>query len=132
MCTIDSLKFCTCNSGPVDKTKPYWVLYSSNRVDERKSACVGRINITWFIDTISYEDFSKSLIDKLKSSSLFDFEYEPKEGDIISIHLATDGKVKINLRYESGEWEDLIYGYEGLVDFYRKKIESGPLRCPEI
>ena len=132
MCSSDSLKFCTCNSGPVDKTKPYWVLYSSNRGDERKSVCVGRINITWFIDTISYEDFSKSLIDKLKSTSLFDFEYEPKEGDIISIHLKTDGEIKIDLRYESGEWEDLIYGYEELVDFYRKKIESGPLRCPEI
>ena len=132
MCSGDSLKFCTCNSGPVDKTKPYWVLYSSNRGDERKSVCVGSINITWFIDTISYEDFSKSLIDKLKSSSLFDFEYEPKEGDIISIHLTTPGKIKINLRYESGEWDDLIYGYEELEDFYRKKIESGPLRCPDI
>ena len=132
MCSSDSLKFCTCNSGPVDKTKPYWVLYSSNRGDEIKSVCVGRINITWFSDTISYEDFSKSLIDKLKSSSLFDFEYEPKEGDIISIHLTTEGKIKINLRYESGEWWDLIYGYEELEDFYRKKIESGPLSCPEI
>lgn len=132
MCSSDSLKFCTCNSGPVDKTKPYWVLYSSNRGDERKSVCVGSINITWFIDTISYDDFSKSLIDKLQSSSLFDFEYEPKEGDIVSIHLTTDGKININLRYESGEWEDLIYGYEELVDFYPKKIESGPLRCPEI
>ena len=132
MCSGDSLKFCTCNSGPVDKTKPYWVLYSSNRGDERMSVCVGTITIPWISDTFSYEDFSNSLIDKLKSSSLFDFDYQPKEGDIISIHLTTAGKIKINLRYESGEWDDLIYGYEGLVDFYRKKIESGPLSCLEI
>jgi len=132
MCSGDSLKFCTCNSGPVDKTKPYWVLYSSNRGDERMSVCVGTITIPWISDTFSYEDFSNSLIDKLKSSSLFDFDYQPKEGDIISIHLTTAGKIKISLRYESGEWEDLIYGYEELEDFYRKKIESGPLSCPEI
>ena len=96
------------------------------------SVCVGTITIPRISDTFSYEDFSNSLIDKLKSSSLFDFEYEPKEGDIISIHLTTAGKIKISLRYESGEWEDLIYGYEELEDFYRKKIESGPLSCPEI
>lgn len=132
MCSSDSLKFCTCSSGPVDKTKPYWVLYSSNRGDDRLDVRVGTITIPWISDTFSYEDFSNSLIDKLKSSSLFDFDYQPKEGDIISIHLTTAGKIKINLRYESGEWEDLIYGYEELVDFYRKKIESGPLRCPEI
>ena len=132
MCSSDSLKFCTCSSGPVDKTKPYWVLYASNRGDDRLDVRVGTITIPWISDTFSYEDFSNSLIDKLKSSSLFDFDYQPKEGDIISIHLTTAGKIKINLRYESGEWEDLIYGYEELVDFYRKKIESGPLRCPEI
>ena len=132
MCSSDSLKFCTCSSGSVDKTKPYWVLYASNRGDDRLDVRVGTITIPWISDTFSYEDFSNSLIDKLKSSSLFDFDYQPKEGDIISIHLTTAGKIKINLRYESGEWEDLIYGYEELVDFYRKKIESGPLRCPEI
>ena len=132
MCSSDSLKFCTCSSGPVDKTKPYWVLYASNRGDDRLDVRVGTITIPWISDTFSYEDFSNSLIDKLKSSSLFDFDYQPKEGDIISIHLTTAGKIKISLRYESGEWEDLIFGYEELEDFYRKKIESGPLSCPEI
>ena len=132
MCSKEWLKFCTCSTGPVDKTKPYWVLYSSNRGDDRLDVRVGTITIPWISDTFSYEDFSNSLIDKLKSSSLFDFDYQPKEGDIISIHLTTAGKIKISLRYESGEWEDLIFGYEELEDFYRKKIESGPLSCPEI
>ena len=131
MCSSDSLKFCTCSSGPVDKTKPYWVLYASNRGDDRLDVRVGTITIPWISDTFSYEDFSNSLIDKLKSSSLFDFDYQPKEGDIISIHLTIAGKIKISLRYESGEWEDLIFGYEELEDFYRKKIESGPFSCPE-
>ena len=131
MCSSDSLKFCTCSSGPVDKTKPYWVLYASNRGDDRLDVRVGTITIPWISDTFSYEVFSNSLIDKLKSSSLFDFDYQPKEGDIISIHLTTAGKIKISLRYESGEWEDLIFGYEELEDFYRKKIESGPFSCPE-
>jgi hypothetical protein len=88
---------------------------------------VGTISTPWISDTFSYEDFSKSLIDKLESSSLFDFEYEPKEGDIISIHLTTAGKIKINLRYESGEWWDLIYGYDCLSDFYIKRLDSGPV-----
>ena len=126
MCSNEWLKFCTCSTGPVDKTKPYWVLYSSNRGDNRPDVRVGTITIIWFSDTSSYEDFSNSLIDKLKSSSLFDFEYEPNEGDIISIHLTIDDKIKINLRYESGEWWDLIYGYDCVSDFYIKRLDSGP------
>jgi len=102
------------------------------------SVCVGTITIPWISDTFSYEDFSNSLIDKLKSSSLFDFDYQPKEGDIISIYIpnnynyGVNDKIKTNLRYESGQWRDLISFFEGLGAFYRKKIESGPLSCPEI
>jgi len=127
MCSNEWLKFCTCSTGPVDKTKPYWVLYSSNRGDDRLGVRVGTISTPWISDTFSYEDFSKSLIDKLESSSLFDFEYEPKEGDIISIHLTTACKIKISLRYESGEWWDLIYGYDCVNDFYIKRLDSGPI-----
>ena len=137
MCSGTSLKFCTCNSGPVDKTKPYWVLYSSSRRDEFRSMLIGTIIHPWVSSSFSYGDFSESLIEKLKSSSLFDFDYQPKEGDIISIHipnlnyLRNGGKIKTNLRYESGKWLDLLSFFEGPETFYRKKIKSGPLQCPE-
>ena len=138
MCSSDSLKFCTCNSGPVDKTKPYWVLYSSKRRDEFRSMVMGTIIHPWVSSTFSYRDFSENLIDKLKSSSLFDFDYEPKEGDIISIYIpknynyGVNDKIKTNLRYETGQWWDLISFFEGQGAFYCKEIESGPLSCREI
>ena len=138
MCSNEWLKFCTCSTGPVDKTKPYWVLYSSNRGDEIPSKREGTINIPTIEGTLSLEDFSVILIDKLKSSSLFDFDYEAKEGDIISIripnmiNLWTGGKIKTNLMFEMGEWCDLLYSMESINDFYVKTIESGPLSFRDV
>ena len=84
----------------------------------------GMINIPIIEGTLSLEDFSVILIDKLKSSSLFDFDYQAKEGDIISTHIPnminlwTGGKIKTNLMYELGEWWDLRYNMESISDFY--------------
>ena len=138
MCSNEWLKFCTCSTGPVDKTKPYWVLYSSNRGDEIPARREGMINIPTIEGTLSLEDFSVILIDKLMSSSLFDFDYQAKEGDIISIRIPkmiklwTGGKIKTNLMYELGEWCDLLYSMESISDFYVKTIESGPLSFIDV
>ena len=96
------------------------------------------ISIPTIEGTLSLEDFSVILIDKLMSSSLFDFDYQAKEGDIISIripnmiNLWTGGKIKTNLMYELGEWCDLLYSMESKSDFYVKTIESGPLSFRDL
>jgi len=133
MCSSDNLKFCTCHSGPVDKTKPYWTLYSSNTGNDRLDRVVGMINLPFVNETFNYIDFSKNIIDKLNDNSLFDFDYKASDGDIISIHLPNyidlriDREINMVVRFEYSEWEDLKYSHQGLRDFYIKKIKSGPI-----
>jgi hypothetical protein len=130
MCTNNYLKFCTCESGLKDKSKPNWSLYSSNRGDELPEVRIGVITLP-FNESFDYKEFTNNVIGRINNNILFDFEYLPKEGDLISIKLPkninmwTGRKIKIILRFEAREWIDLIYSYEGIGDFYVKKIKSG-------
>lgn len=130
MCTNNNLKFCTCETVLKDKSKPNWTLYSSNTGNEFQEVREGVITLP-FNEAFDYEVFTNNVIGRLTNNSLFDFVYLPKEGDIISIKLTksiniwTGRNIKIMLRFEAGEWSDLIYSHKGIGDFYVKKIKFG-------
>lgn len=116
MCDVNGpFKLCTCNSD-VDKSKPHWILHRHIQSKEVLRA-VGLFNFPDPFETISI----RSLKRRLNSINVFDFEYEPQEGDFLELFFAPEideDEVlpEYELEFFKGKWK-LVEPFE----FHRYK-----------
>ncbi|MEN4760123.1 hypothetical protein ABEG63_07250 [Chryseobacterium sp. C39-AII1] len=89
-------------------SKYYWVLETiigKNEVNEEFDGDFGMIGSeTGFIQNIKEE-----IIEKINSENVFSFEYEPKEGDYLSIKNNLRKKEYLNLIFLNNLWVEEIY-----------------------
>ena len=82
MCDVNGqFKLCTC-SEKVDKSKPYWVL-KSNRKDDLERRVLGQFSKPNVLFT---QIVRRNILRRLNSvKSVFDFDYTPKEKDLLKL-----------------------------------------------
>ena len=94
MCKIDEFKLCTCN-WEIDESKPHWIL---------ERLCVNKNEIeqvTIGMYTYQYMMNIGFVIDKLNNENPFDFEYKPRQKDVLTLN-----------------FDDVAY-----IDLYKRKVE---------
>ncbi|MDN3717771.1 hypothetical protein [Vibrio breoganii] len=84
MCKFgDEIRLCTCTED-VDTSKPHWVLFSKNEIQEdRKST-----NLPKAVGSFAFKPATVSeseILSKLNEKNCFDFDYNPKSGDKLLI-----------------------------------------------
>lgn len=120
MCDINGpFKLCTCESD-VDRTKPHWVLHRQLQSREMRQI-VGLFNLPDPYTMIS----ERSLQRRLNSVNVFDFDYEPMEGDLLNLFL----NQKFSLEFRMGSWH-LIDSFEIFI-FKHKIKQSGEIIGPK-
>lgn len=98
MCDVNGqFKLCTC-SEKVDKSKPYWVL-KSNRHDEVEHCVVGQFSQP---NPLFTPILRKNILRRLNSvKSIFDFDYTPKERDLLKLCGEYD---EYYCEFKEGKW----------------------------
>lgn len=101
MCEFgDKFKLCTCSDG-IDKSKPHWVLerMNSNLKD------MEMVHIGMFPPEYHFK--IEFILSELNKNNPFDFEYHPKQKDVLTLNFENDD---YSLIYTNGEWRD-FYEY---------------------
>jgi len=101
MCDLNGpFRLCTCSDG-IDKSKPHWVLerMNSNLKD------LELVHIGMFPPEYHFK--IEIILSELNNNSPFDFEYHPKQKDVLTLNFEYDN---YNLIYTNGEWRD-FYEY---------------------
>ena len=137
MCDINGpFKLCTCESN-VDRSKPHWVLHR-NLQSKEEHQLMGEFNLPDPYSLIS----ERSLQRRLNSINVFDFDYEPKEGDLLELFLnpeieydeegeAYDDELypEFSLEFRKARWQ-LLEPFEMYV-FKHKNKKSGEIKGPK-
>ena len=90
-------KLCTC-SEKIDKSKPYWVL-KSNRQDDLEHRILGQFSKPNVLFTPIVR---RNILRKLNSiKSVFDFDYTPKERDLLKLCGEYD---EYYCEFKKGKW----------------------------
>ena len=106
MCKIGEFKLCTC-SDKIDKSKPHWILEKlSVNKDEIYDVIIGLYTEEYVMNI----DF---IINKLNHGNPFDFEYNPKQKDILTLNF---DEVAFTLIYTNGKWREFDDEYCGLEE----------------
>ena len=129
MCDVNGpFKFCTCDTS-VDRNKPHWILHRfiKSRLEYH---LVGEFNYPDPYQKISI----RSLKRRLNSVNLFDFEYEPQDGDYLELFMVSDFDEKsispdYELEFTKGKWRLLEY-FESF-EFKHGKKQSGEIIGPK-
>tara|TARA_B110000971_G_C19839059_1_gene421681 strand:- start:54 stop:617 length:564 start_codon:yes stop_codon:yes gene_type:complete len=98
MCDVNGpFKLCTC-SEKIDKKKPYWVL-KSNREDNIENMVLGMFSQPNIIFTPIVR---RNILTRLNSvKSIFDFDYKPKERDLLKLCGEYD---EYYFEFKGGKW----------------------------
>ena len=115
-----SFKLCSC-SGQIDRTKPHWVLerVTINLKD------VKRVIIGMFPP--NYHFSIQFVLSQLNSNNPFDFDYQPKQKDTLSLYFESD---VFNLIYTNGKWRDFYHMYVGLDEDEKLFKQEGEIVNP--
>ena len=99
MCDVNGpFKLCTC-SEKINKKKPYWVL-KSNRKDEEETDVLGMFSQP---NPLFTPILRKNILRRLNSvKSIFDFEYNPEERDLLKLYGEYD---EYYCEYTDGKWK---------------------------
>ena len=99
MCDVNGpFILCTC-SEKIDKKKPYWVL-KSNRKDEEETVVLGMFSQP---NPLFTPILRKNILRRLNSvKSIFDFEYNPEERDLLKLYGEYD---EYYCEYTDGKWK---------------------------
>ncbi len=110
MCDVNGpFKLCTCDT-VVDRTKPYWILHRYIQSKEEYQV-MGE-----FMTPNPYQQIStRSLKRRLNSINVFDFEYEPIEGDYLELFLSPD------IECFDDEEEDVKFDPDYILEFKKGK-----------
>lgn len=101
MCEFgDKFNLCTCSDG-IDKSKPHWILerMNSNLKD------MELVDIGMFPPEYHFK--IEFILSELNKNNPFDFEYQPKQKDVLTLNFDNDD---YSLIYTNGEWRD-FYEY---------------------
>lgn len=105
MCDVNGpFKLCTCGS-KVDKLKPYWILHRYLQSKEEYQL-LGQFYLPNPYDKISF----RSLQRRLNSVNVFDFEYDPQEGDYLELYVTPNQEGEeiefpdFKLEFNHGMW----------------------------
>ena len=115
MCKIGEFKLCTC-SGQIDKSKPHWIL---------EKLSVNKNEITYLIIGMFREEYIMNMgfvIDKLNDGNPFDFEYKPRQKDILTLNF---DDVAFTLIYTKGKWREFDNDYPGLEENQKEFKSNG-------
>ena len=99
MCDVNGpFILCTC-SEKIDKKKPYWVL-KSNRKDKEETDVLGMFSEP---NPLFTPILRKNILRRLNSvKSIFDFEYNPEERDLLKLYGEYD---EYYCEYTDGKWK---------------------------
>ena len=118
MCdNIGEFKLCTC-SDKIDKKKPYWKLekFNANK-NEIEQVIIGRYTF-YFFENIEF------VLDQLNNNSHFDFDYTPKQKDMLTLHFK---ELSFNLIFTNEKWRDFSESYPGLKRDQKDFIDNGEI-----
>ena len=121
MCNIiDGFKLCTC-SDKVDKSKPHWVL-------ERLIKKEDKIQDEVLIGILSpyYTENIKTILNELNNGNPFDFDYNPKDNDMLELNFDED---TFSLIYKKDKWEELPYELESLEENEKELLPEGNMKA---
>lgn len=122
----NSIKFCTCVEGNIDEIKNIYIWTLSRCIGPNESLRRGKIMIPVkdFENGISVD----SIISKLNTENIFDFEYNAQERD--SLHISFNAKNREEYQYFSlifwdGRWQE---GRNSVFTSIIKKIAGGEVK----
>jgi hypothetical protein len=108
MCDVNGpFKLCTCDTN-VDRTKPHWILHRYIQSKEEYQV-MGEFRTPNPYHQIS----TRSLKRRLNSVNVFDFEYQPVEGDYLELFLSPE------IEFDGEDYEELDPEY--ILEFTRGK-----------
>jgi len=125
MCDVNGqFKLCTC-SEKVDKKKPYWVL-KSNRENNEEHMVLGQFSQPNILFTPIVR---RNILRRLNTiKSIFDFDYSPKEKDLLKLCGEYD---EYYLEYQMGKWRWLEnFEFEGKKSGNFKSRKRGCIKGP--
>ena len=123
MCNIiDGFKLCTC-SDKVDKSKPHWIL---ERLIKKEDTIQDVVMIG--ILSPNYANNIKTILNELNNGNPFDFEYNPKDNDMLELNFDED---TFSLIYKKDKWEELPYevDVESLEENEKKFLLEGNMKA---
>jgi hypothetical protein len=128
MCDVNGpFKLCTCDT-TVDRTKPHWVLHRYIQ-SKKEFQMMGDFRTPNPFQKIS----SRNLLKRLNSVKIFDFEYEPQEGDYLELFISSEiffNEIEpdYRLEYSKGRWKNLkpfIF-----TEYKHSMSQTGPIDGP--
>lgn len=131
MCSATEFKFCTCLNREINKSEPHWVLYSASHKNPI-SIKTGVIYQEIRVGPFDFEDFEQRVEASLRSNTLFDFDYKPRDLDLIHIVLP-DLRYNVTFQYHDIEdadhfWMNLKFGFDSMDDFKIKRLIQGEVK----
>ena len=117
MCKIGEFKLCTC-SDKIDRSKPHWIL---------ERLCVNKNEIeqvTIGMYTYQYMMNIDFIVDKLNHGKPFDFEYNPRQKDVLTLNF---DDVAFTLIYTNGKWREFDDEYCGLEENQKQFNSHGKI-----
>lgn len=118
------IKFCTC-SPDLDPDEADWTLYRPNR----KAIVFGVIMREWpDSEDIARQKhaYNHRILDDLNNQNCFDFEYEPEEGDYLSIH----NFLAYHIYFRDGRW--IAEHQKTILESYGNHLFAGKLVEPLV
>jgi hypothetical protein len=115
MCNpIHGIRFCTCEEVNEDGSMSYWQLHRN--ISGEQIITMGMPTLGYYMTT-NRAPMLRRIRKALDSGSAFDFEYIPREGDHLSIHIvnATDGvpfespMTEFGYVFKDGKWRYKAY-----------------------
>ena len=103
MCSANGpFKLCTCNQ-QIDRSNPYWLLRQNRKPGREYLTKLGQCYPAfYFKDKQPPEEL---ILDQLNSNSVFDFDYKPKNGDILELYFPP--RDFFVFKFKSGSWKKL-------------------------
>ena len=124
MCDLNG-KFILCSCSEVDLSEPHWKLSRNVSNDgEDIHIDIGMMRPLNLIDKIE----RRKLLRRLNSRNVFDFEYHPKENDVLELNQSEDDGYK--LTFLKGKWVLEEFMGEHLV-FEHQDISYGKIEGEE-
>ncbi len=113
MCDVNGpFKLCTCGTN-VDRTKPHWILHRYIQSKEEYKV-MGEFRTPNPYHQIS----TRSLKRRLNSINVFDFEYEPIEGDYLELYLSPEIDCYVD---DEDEENDVEFDPDYILEFKKGK-----------
>jgi hypothetical protein len=114
----------------VDRTKPHWVLHRFIQSKEEFQV-MGLFSSLDSYDLVSLQSLKR----RLNTVKVFDFEYEPMEGDLLQLYLEPEWEEGFELRpnfeleFTKGKWR-LLEDFES-IEYKHSMTQMGEMKGPK-